>query len=265
VREAAGVPDLPVRVLGVAPWTASAIVADRYRDARVFLAGDAAHEMPPTGGFGMNTGVQDVHNLAWKLALVIRGLATPKLLDSYHDERQPLGRAITAQALSNAASMGRLDKDAKVTGARPEFLNEQGMIFGASYSSSAVVPDGTPPVAVANPVTDYVPLRTARWPRAACLAAQGGGRAGFDHRPGRQRLRAARRRQGPGLASHHRRHAVDQIARHRRAGLRDSLRHRRWRRRAGATPTATSPGAARRCPPTRRPPCAPRRSRYSAP
>ncbi|HSI02212.1 MAG TPA: FAD-dependent monooxygenase [Reyranella sp.] len=165
VREAAGVPDLPVRVLGVAPWTASAIVADRYRHGRVFLAGDAAHEMPPTGGFGMNTGVQDVHNLAWKLALVVQGLANPKLLDSYHDERQPLGRAITAQALSNAASMGRLDKESKVTGARPEFLNEQGMIFGASYSSSAVVPDGTPPVAVANPVTDYVP------------AARPGGRA----------------------------------------------------------------------------------------
>jgi 2-polyprenyl-6-methoxyphenol hydroxylase-like FAD-dependent oxidoreductase len=157
VREAAGVPDLPVKVLGVAPWTASAIVADRYRDRRIFLAGDAAHEMPPTGGFGMNTGVQDVHNLCWKLSLVLQGLAQPKLLDSYHDERQPLGRAITAQALSNAASMGRLDKDTSKTGARPEFLNEQGMIFGASYSSSAVVPDGTPPVPVADPVTEYAP------------------------------------------------------------------------------------------------------------
>src|SRR5437763_5404164 len=90
IRDGAGVPDLPVKVLGVAPWTASAHVAEQYRHDRVFLAGDAAHEMPPTGGFGLNTGVQDVHNLAWKLALVLQGLASEALLDSYHDERQPL-------------------------------------------------------------------------------------------------------------------------------------------------------------------------------
>ena len=83
-------PDIPVKVLGVSPWEASAIVADRYRVGNVFLAGDAAHEMPPTGGFGLNTGVQDVHNLAWKIAAVLRGNADESLLDSYHDERQPL-------------------------------------------------------------------------------------------------------------------------------------------------------------------------------
>jgi putative polyketide hydroxylase len=165
VRSAAGVADLPVKVLGVAPWTASAHVAEQYRHGRVFLAGDAAHEMPPTGGFGLNTGVQDVHNLAWKIALVLRGLASDTLLDSYHDERQPLGRAITEQSLTNAISMGRLAKDNTAAGARPEYLNEQGMIFGANYTSAAVVPDGTPPTPVANPVTDYVP------------AARPGGRA----------------------------------------------------------------------------------------
>src|SRR5207245_10759401 len=63
VRTAAGVADLDVKILGVVPWTASARVAERYRTGRIFLAGDAAHEMPPTGGFGMNTGVKDVHNL----------------------------------------------------------------------------------------------------------------------------------------------------------------------------------------------------------
>ena len=91
IRQAVGIPDLPVTVLGVSPWEASAIVADRYRDGAVFLAGDAAHEMPPTGGFGLNTGVQDVHNLAWKIAAVLRGRADESLLDSYHAERQPLG------------------------------------------------------------------------------------------------------------------------------------------------------------------------------
>lgn len=157
VRLAAGVPDLPVKILGVAPWTAAAHVAEQYTVGRVFLAGDAAHEMPPTGGFGLNTGVQDVHNLAWKLAAVLHGFAAPSLLDTYHAERQPVGRAITEQSLANSISMGRLSQQPHGALARPEFLNEQGMIFGASYESSAVVPDGTPPVPVANPVTDYVP------------------------------------------------------------------------------------------------------------
>jgi putative polyketide hydroxylase len=157
VRTAAGVPDLDVRILGVVPWTASARVAERYRTGRIFLAGDAAHEMPPTGGFGMNTGVQDVHNLAWKLACVLHGTASERLLDTYHDERRPLGQITTQQSLNNAISMGRLNRAAGTAGARPEYLNEQGMIFGAQYESSAVVPDGTAPPSVANPITDYVP------------------------------------------------------------------------------------------------------------
>jgi putative polyketide hydroxylase len=158
IRLAAGVPDLPVQILGIAPWTASAHVAARYDEGRIFLVGDAAHEMPPTGGFGLNTGVQDVHNLAWKLAGVLQGWAAPALLDTYDAERRPVGQAITEQSLANSISMGRLaDRTAGHAFARPEFLNEQGMIFGASYRSAAVIPDGTPPPALANPVTDYVP------------------------------------------------------------------------------------------------------------
>jgi 2-polyprenyl-6-methoxyphenol hydroxylase-like FAD-dependent oxidoreductase len=155
IREGIGIPDYPVKVLGVSPWEASAIVADRYRVGDVFLTGDAAHEMPPTGGFGLNTGVQDVHNLSWKIAAVLRGKADDALLDSYHDERQPLARLITENALENALSMGRTERKSKVL-PRQQFLNEQGLIFGANYQSSAVAPDGTPPVAVADPVTEYV-------------------------------------------------------------------------------------------------------------
>ncbi len=159
VRQAAGVPDLPVEILGAVPWVAEARVAERYRGGRVFLAGDAAHHMPPTGGFGLNTGVQDVHNLAWKLAAVLRGWAGPALLDSYEDERLPYGRAITEQSLINARSLGR-GSGAQAPApsaplARPEYLNELGMIFGASYESASVVADGTPPPKVDNPVTDY--------------------------------------------------------------------------------------------------------------
>jgi len=156
IRKAVGVEDLDVSVLGVNPWQASAIVSDRYRVGDVFLAGDAAHEMPPTGGFGLNTGVQDVHNLAWKIAAVLFGTADDKLLDSYNAERQPLGRIITQNSLANALSMGRTARQSNVL-PRREFLNEQGLIFGACYQSTAVVPDGTPPVAVDDPVTEYVP------------------------------------------------------------------------------------------------------------
>jgi putative polyketide hydroxylase len=156
IRKAVGVEDLDVSVLGVNPWQASAIVSDRYRVGDVFLAGDAAHEMPPTGGFGLNTGVQDVHNLAWKIAAVLFGNADDKLLDSYHAERQPLGQIITQNSLANALSMGRTARQSNVL-PRREFLNEQGLIFGACYQSTAVVPDDTPPVAVDDPVTEYVP------------------------------------------------------------------------------------------------------------
>ncbi len=156
IRKAVGVEDLDVSVLGVNPWQASAIVSDRYRVGDVFLAGDSAHEMPPTGGFGLNTGVQDVHNLAWKIAAVLFGKADDKLLDSYHAERQSLGRIITQNSLANALSMGRTARQSNVL-PRREFLNEQGLIFGACYRSTAVVPDGTPPVAVDDPVTEYVP------------------------------------------------------------------------------------------------------------
>ena len=92
VRQAVGKPDLPVKVLGVAPWIASAQVAERYIDGRIFLAGDAAHEMPPTGGFGMNTGVQDVQNLCWKLASVLQGKAAEPLLLDELSRRAPAAR-----------------------------------------------------------------------------------------------------------------------------------------------------------------------------
>jgi 2-polyprenyl-6-methoxyphenol hydroxylase-like FAD-dependent oxidoreductase len=162
VRTAVGVPDLDVRILGIDPWVAAAEVAERYRVGRVFLAGDAAHHMPPTGGFGLNTGVQDAHNLAWKLAAVLNGRAGSGLLDTYEAERRPYGQFVTSQCLETALSMGRGPQAARDPGAsrklaRPEFHNELGMIFGASYASTAVIPDGTPAPVVANPVADYVP------------------------------------------------------------------------------------------------------------
>lgn len=90
---------LPCRVDDVG-WTATFHVSSRqvgaYRKGRVFLCGDAAHVHSPAGGHGMNTGIQDAYNLGWKLALVCAGKASPALLDSYHDERHPVGKALIA-------------------------------------------------------------------------------------------------------------------------------------------------------------------------
>ncbi|MGH2888806.1 MAG: FAD-dependent monooxygenase, partial [Solirubrobacteraceae bacterium] len=98
VRAAIGVPEMPVTIRDVVTWRAVADSAERYRDDRVFLAGDAAHVVPPNGGFGGNTGVQDVHNLAWKLGFVHHGYAGPELLDSYDSERRAIGEMTVAQA-----------------------------------------------------------------------------------------------------------------------------------------------------------------------
>jgi 2-polyprenyl-6-methoxyphenol hydroxylase-like FAD-dependent oxidoreductase len=96
--------DLPMRIVEIANWRAEANWAERLRDGRVFLAGDAAHVVPPNGGFGGNTGVQDALNLAWKLAAVVRGEAGPALLDSYEAERLPLSRLMVQQAYTRYAT-----------------------------------------------------------------------------------------------------------------------------------------------------------------
>jgi 2-polyprenyl-6-methoxyphenol hydroxylase-like FAD-dependent oxidoreductase len=98
VRAAAGVPDLEVRIDGVARWRASSDVAARYSDGRVFLVGDAAHVMPPNGGFGGNTGIHDAYDVAWKLAWAVRGDAGAGLLSTYDEERRPVGRLTVEQA-----------------------------------------------------------------------------------------------------------------------------------------------------------------------
>jgi 2-polyprenyl-6-methoxyphenol hydroxylase-like FAD-dependent oxidoreductase len=98
VRNALGVDDIAVTIDDIMRWNAEADTAGRLRVDRVFLAGDSAHVMPPHGGFGGNTGVQDAHNLAWKLALTINGLAGPGLLASYETERRPVGELTAEQA-----------------------------------------------------------------------------------------------------------------------------------------------------------------------
>ncbi|GGZ88930.1 FAD-dependent oxidoreductase [Streptomyces subrutilus] len=103
IRAAIGVPDLDVEIGGKAPWHAAERVARHYSSGRVFLAGDAAHEMSPTGAFGSNTGIQDAHNLAWKIAAVLDGSAGAGLLDTYEAERLPVAQATSLRASARSA------------------------------------------------------------------------------------------------------------------------------------------------------------------
>jgi FAD binding domain-containing protein/aromatic ring hydroxylase-like protein len=138
LRASIGVPDMDVEVLDIAPWKAIADVADLFQSGRVFIAGDAAHTMPPNGGFGGNTCVQDAFNLAWKLAFVLNGRAGEELLDTYSEERQPIGRltieqAYTRYVLRTAPYLGTDDIQ--------PIIDDLSLEIGHRYRSSAVVQD----------------------------------------------------------------------------------------------------------------------------
>ncbi len=179
LRRAIGA-DVDFDIRSVRPWTMAAQVAERYRAGRVLLAGDAAHRFPPTGGFGMNTGLQDVHNLAWKLAAVIEGKAGSVLLDSYESERLPVGRGNCDWSARNAAGLDKVigpgaahEAQRLADGAVSfEALSAQiqeiadrevghfsalGRDLGFSYETGALVPDSSQPPEREDPDRDYIP------------------------------------------------------------------------------------------------------------
>ena len=135
VREALGDPDITVEIEDVQRWSASAEYAERLRDGRVFIAGDAAHVMPPTGGFGGNSGIEDGYNLAWKLAYVLDGVAGEELLATYEAERQPVGAFTTEQAYSRYVL--RLDPTLGTEDLVP-LVGEAAVELGYRYRSVAV-------------------------------------------------------------------------------------------------------------------------------
>ncbi|RAO40447.1 2,4-dichlorophenol 6-monooxygenase [Micromonospora saelicesensis] len=133
-RIAAGDPELDVEVESAQPWDARHMVADAYQSGRVFLAGDACHAHPPAGGFGVNAGIQDAHNLAWKLADVLHGHADESLLDSYEAERRPVGAATADQAWMLFRTRGQLADEDKA--AYRDFVI---VTMGYRYTSNAIV------------------------------------------------------------------------------------------------------------------------------
>jgi 2-polyprenyl-6-methoxyphenol hydroxylase-like FAD-dependent oxidoreductase len=154
VRQAIGLPDLDITLRSVTPWALSAEVARCYRLGRVFLVGDAAHAMPPAGAYGANTGIQDAHNLAWKLAMVLDGNAGPGLLDSYEAERRPVAELTVAETVARWRSW-------YVPKPRPadlaaELVDDLALMFGYRYRSGAVLPDpdAAPAPAPALPTGD---------------------------------------------------------------------------------------------------------------
>ncbi|WP_336028992.1 FAD-dependent oxidoreductase [Geodermatophilus sp. FMUSA9-8] len=181
VRELAvalvGTDDFEMRVKSRSPWTVNHHYATRLAEGRVFCVGDAVHRHPPTNGLGSNTSIQDSYNLAWKLAHVLSGAASPALLESYDAERAPVARQIVERANQSIADTGKIlaaldlsdttdvakleaqlalrkapgPEGEKVRAALREAIAYKAYEFDAHgvehnhrYASSAVVPDGTP-------------------------------------------------------------------------------------------------------------------------
>jgi 2-polyprenyl-6-methoxyphenol hydroxylase-like FAD-dependent oxidoreductase len=169
IRQATGI-DATIEVLSSDEWVASRLIADRYRERRVFLAGDACHLHPPFGGYGMNMGVADGIDLGWKLAAVLQGWGGPQLLDSYEKERRPVHELVMDEAVANHGTLGnqlwqdgladetaagarlRAEVGARIQAAKMREFNTLGVVLGYRYDDSPVIAaDGTEP-----PPRDFV-------------------------------------------------------------------------------------------------------------
>lgn len=143
--------DIPLDIVDVTPWQQFIGVAERFRQGRVFLAGDSAHVWPPAGAYGANTGVQDSHNLAWKLAAVLKGWASPALLDSYEPERRPLAQAFMDITVARQAHRTSSNPEQEVK-------DDLRWMFGQRYTS---------PPSWAGPSTPPSPTTTCPRPPPA--------------------------------------------------------------------------------------------------
>src|SRR5581483_11630522 len=165
--------EIPIEIIAHEPWTAGmALVAERFAAGRIFLAGDAVHLFTPTGGFGMNTGIDDAANLAWKLAALIEGWGGDRLPDSYETERKPVALRNTSAARQLTKNIGDTEVDPAIeednpagaagrskAGAMLATFGEQfgsiGVQLGARYDGSPLIAaDAAPP---SDDFVTYVP------------------------------------------------------------------------------------------------------------
>ncbi|KFG09555.1 MULTISPECIES: FAD-dependent oxidoreductase [Streptomyces] len=177
VRKLIGDDEIPVTIKSSSAWTVNEMYAETYSSGRVFCAGDACHRHPPSNGLGSNTSIQDAYNLAWKLKLVLDGTASPSLLDTYSDERAPVGKQVVTRANQSIGETApvfdalgglapqtpeqlwrniaaRKDATAEAGEQRARLreaiafkayeFNAHGVDLNQRYTSAAVVPDGTP-------------------------------------------------------------------------------------------------------------------------
>lgn len=214
-RQLVGVPDLEIELLGANTWTVNNCFATHMQKGRVFIMGDAAHRHPPSNGLGSNTSIQDGFNLAWKLAAVVKGHATPKLLESYSEERAPVARQIVTRANQSIAEFGpifealgmdggvdhdRIERsmaarcDATEAGERQRAALRKAIDFkvyefdchgvemNQRYASGAVVPAGAPPAPNADMELYYQPTTYpgARVPHAWVYDRKGGRHSTLD-------------------------------------------------------------------------------------
>ena len=194
IRRAVG-RDFDFEILSVLPWVRRELVAERYGNGRGFIAGDAAHVMSPTGGFGMNTGIGDAVDLSWKLAAMIEGWGGNGLIESYTRERQPIGARNVAEASGNLRRMLSVGAHPDLTDDTPqgaatrakvgrEFAEAMrrewftlGIHLGYRYEGSPICwPDGSEPPA--DDPQAYVP--TARPGHRAPHAWLADGRSTLD-------------------------------------------------------------------------------------
>jgi putative polyketide hydroxylase len=181
LRAMSGDPKLEPEIVHRGAWLARAEVAQHYRSGRVFLVGDSAHRFPPTGGLGMNSGIQDAHNLVWKLVMVMQNQAKDELLDTYELERRPVGvsnaklswhnfQLLPTSGIGNNQLAAQLEQDANTFKLAKTAIKEAmhlqsahfdypGQEIGFIYQSSATVSDGLPLPDSSN-IARYTPSTT---------------------------------------------------------------------------------------------------------